>query len=234
MKKKKKGIIVWSIILVLLIGIGALLWSQMNNLNALKYAGYSQEERESFLEQNQEEIDKKIQDMMIEPLNPLTKEQEEMLQRGELSEKDALQIIMGNVAGEKQKSDTIPVDMKKDKKETDIGNNSRIQELIARVYLLRSSFTGQLDGLVAQAKAEYVAQKRATGKADKATIASRYIGKGTALEGACDGQMEALLSEISAELKRINGDMSLVGQIRSTYNTEKSVKKAALLHDYAN
>lgn len=233
--KKKKGIIVLSIVLVLVIGIGLLLWSQINNLNAIKYARYSEEERESFLIQNQQEIDKTIEELEIEPLNPLTKEQEEMLQRGELSEKEALQIIMGNVAGEPQKpGSALPGGIGKEKKEKESGSGSRVQELIARVYLLRSSFTGQLDSLVAQAKAEYVSQKKATGKADKATIAARYIGRGTALESACDGQMEAILSEISAELKRIDGDMSLVGQIRSTYNAEKSIKKAALLHDYAN
>ncbi len=232
MRKKKTGIIVLSIILILVIGIGVLLWTQINNLNAIKYAGYSQEERESVLERNQKEIDEKIQEMMIAPLNPLSKEQEEMLQRGELSEKEALQIIMGNVAGTNKNPSAIQSGAEKGDKGTDSGAGSRIQELIARVYLLRSSFTGQLDGLVAQAKAEYVAQKKATGKADKASIAAKYIRKGYALESACDGQIEELLSKISAELKRIDGDMSLVGQIRSAYNAEKSVKKADLLSAY--
>lgn len=231
MRRKKAGIVVLSIVLVLVMGIGVLLWTQINNLNAIRYAGYSQEERESVLAENQKEIDEKIQEMTLDPLNPLSKEQEAMLQRGELSEKDALQIIMGNVAGTNQKPETLQGGAGK----TDKGKSSgsRVQELIARVYFLKASFTGQLDGLVAQAKAEYVAQKKATGKADKSSIAAKYIKKGYALEGACDGQMEALLSEISAELKRIDGDMSLVGQIRSAYKAEKSVKKAELLSAYA-
>lgn len=228
--RKKKGIIAWSIVLVLVIGIGVLLWTQINNLNAIKYATYTPEEREQVLEENRKEIEEKIQDMMIEPLNPLTKEQEELLNRGELSEKEALQIIMGNIAGNTQNRETMQLSAGKKDKEKESAN--RVQELIARVYLLRSSFSGQLDGLVAEAKAEYVAQKRATGKADKASIASKYIGKGHALEGVCDGQMEALLSDISAELNRIGGDTSLVGQIRSAYSAEKSVKKANLLSAY--
>ena len=105
----------------------------------------------------------------------------------------------------------------------------RLQELLARVYLLRSSFTGQIDGLVEQAKAEVIA----SGNKDNVfALASKFIGMGNSLEAQCDAQMESLLGEISAELQRTGGDTGIVGEIRSAYENEKSIKKAALLDKY--
>lgn len=108
-------------------------------------------------------------------------------------------------------------------------DGARLQELLARVYLLRSSFTGQIDGLVEQAKAEVIA----SGNKDNAfALASKFIGMGNSLEAQCDSQMESLLGEISAELQRTGGDKGIVGEIRSAYENEKSIKKAALLDKY--
>lgn len=228
-KARKKGRVITIVLIlaiVFLAGIGALVYFQMNNLEALRLSRYSQEERESLLQQNEQAI---IEALPVEPITPLTEEQEKMLQRGEITEDEALQMMMGTLVGNGSKPTEKPVTSVPS---TPKEENQKLQELLARVYLLRSSFAGRLDGLIGQAKSEYFAQKKANGKADKISIGSKYIGKGLALEKECDGQMEALLAEIKAELERTGGDTSVVSQIRSSYSSEKSAKKAGLLNQY--
>ncbi len=235
-KKKKTKIVVWTIILIFVIGIAVLLWTQANNLKALQYAQYTPEERQLLLEQNQERIDAIISSLPVNPLTLLTEEQEEMLQNGDITEEEALQIIMGigsDAQYKKNGSDKKGSGAGSDVSGKQTGDHGRLQELLARVYLLRSSYTGQLDGLVAQAKGEYIAQRKSGKKVDKTAIASRYISKGLALESSCDGQIEGLLSEIKAELERTGGDTSVVAEIRGTYNTEKSIKKADIMSMYS-
>ena len=96
---------------------------------------------------------------------------------------------------------------------------------------MKASYSGQVDGLVSQAKQEYIAGK---GKVSKLTIGKKYMGMAGALEAQCDGQMEAILAEIKEELKKTGGDLSLVDEIRAAYKSEKSAKKAALLEEYAS
>ena len=90
--------------------------------------------------------------------------------------------------------------------------------------MLRASYTGKIDGLVGQALSDYRAKK-----GTKSALISRYVSMGYALEGECDAQMEALLSELQTELKRTGEDSSLIGKIRSAYQTEKSLKKASII-----
>ena len=105
---------------------------------------------------------------------------------------------------------------------------SELENLIAQIYILRADFSGQLDSLVGQAKAEYIANK---GK-NKAGIAGKYLRMASDLEGACDSQMESILSKIDAELKSTGGDSGIISEIRSAYENEKSIKKADLLAKY--
>ena len=105
---------------------------------------------------------------------------------------------------------------------------SELESLVAQIYILRSDFSGQLDSLVSQAKAEYIANK---GK-NKAGIAGKYLRKATDLEALCDSQMEETLSKIDVEIKRTGGDTEIVSEIRSAYENEKSIKKADLLAKY--
>lgn len=104
---------------------------------------------------------------------------------------------------------------------------SRVDEIIAQIYVLRSSYVGQLDGLVMQGWREY---KR--GEISKQGAISKYVGIGTGLEGQCDSQIETLLSELHTELVRTDGDVGLIDQIRYTYQSQKSIKKAEMIAKY--
>ena len=104
----------------------------------------------------------------------------------------------------------------------------KLNEDLAQIYVLEASFTGQLDGLVSQCKAEYAALENKT-VANKASLAQKYMGLASGLEASCDGQMSALIADIRAQLTILGGDQSVADAIESSYASEKATKKATLL-----
>jgi len=119
-------------------------------------------------------------------------------------------------------------------KETVNSNDAEISACVAQMYVLKSSFVAQLEALYNQAFGEYEAvydqlteEERAVKK--KSIISSLYP-KAAALEKQCDAQVNEVLSKLEALLKASGGDVSLVGRIRDSYNSEKSLKKAYYLN----
>lgn len=230
-KKRKfigKAILIVGLLVLCLAGVFAYL--QKDNIEAVLFASrYSAQERKVKVTEKEAELLEKIAEEMPEmQIKPLTEEEENLLKNGEISPEDALQRIMGV---------TSPVDRgnpykAEEKNETPAKDqNSRLQELLAKVYLMKASYSGQIDGLVSQAKQEYIAGK---GKISKFTIGKKYIGMAGSLEAQCDGQMEAILAQIKEELQKTGGNLSLVDEIRAAYKSEKSAKKAALIEEYAS
>ncbi len=224
-KRRKVGVVIAVVFaLAVLLGIGVFAYFQANNIQALFMAKNTPEEQQELLIKNEEAIQDILNQLSIPSLQALNEEQEEQLKNGEITEEEALQLIMGKLIGEEKKeSNRAPAAIEEPRE------NSKLQEKLAQIYLLRSSFSGRLDSLVAQAKQEYI--NREKGK-DALSIAKKYLNQGAALEKQCDAQMEALLAEIKSELERTGGDTSLVSEIRGAYQSEKSVKKAALLSQY--
>ncbi|MBR5152003.1 MAG: hypothetical protein IKW60_00535 [Clostridia bacterium] len=213
----KKRWVVLSIVIIFLLLLSGLAYWQRNNISALITGLTSTEEEitEKLAEQEKELLEKLSE---VDPelqVNPLTEEQEQMLKDGTMTADEAIAIITGKA---ETTDATEPAE-----------ENSTLNNLIAQIYVIRSNFTGQLNGLVGQAKQEYI---NGGGKISKESIAKKYMSIAGGLEAQCDGQMASILSQIQAELERTGGDMSLVSQIRSAYYGEKSAKKAQLLSQF--
>ncbi len=206
--KGRRWKVVLIFLLVVFIGCGILGWFQANNLKALWLSGTSPETKQELLAQNEDAVQGILDRLSLEEFRSLTPEEEKLLRSGKLSEEEALRLLMN---------------------EPENRESAELQRLMAKIYLLRSTFTGRLDSLVAQAKQEYLANR---GKVSGTAIAKKYLSKGYALEKECDGQMEGLIGEIKKELERVGGDLSIISEIRSTYENEKSIQKAALLDQY--
>lgn len=135
-------------------------------------------------------------------------------------------------ATEKEEASSSPSEVagpkKPTQKDTPVKQSSQLQTLIAKLYVLRSTYIGKLDALVAQAKKEYYADK-----SRKSELEGKYLRLGSSMEKECDAQMETLISQIHAELIRTGGDLGLIDEIRAVYAQEKSAKKAALFAQYA-
>lgn len=243
--KRKKGRIIAVGILFLLLAVGAaVVATQWNNIEALRYAKkYTPQQRQALLEENQEEIQRILEKFPEVHVSPLNEEQEQQLRNGELSEEEALLLIQGETPESRESSGqaAAPEDENADAQaqtaepaaenadSSEKSGEQQLQELFAKVYLLRSGFSGRLDDLIDEAKQEYTAKN---GNVDKAAFVKEYLGKGSALESACDAEMETLLKQISEILKETGGDTATVEEIRNAYQNEKSIQKAVLMDQY--
>ena len=118
--------------------------------------------------------------------------------------------------------------------DTDTNAESKLTELIAEAYVLRAYYTSRLEGMRASAAAEYkkLSADEKT-RQNQMSIGMNYINQAGALEAECDGLMDNLIARIEAELKQTGGDTSVIGEIRSCYAEEKSLKKAYYMSLYS-
>ena len=219
MKFKKRYIFI-PLALILIFSISALAYWQWENITALKYMlTNSAEETTQMLKENEKVINNIVEKLSDEGISALPEEAVEMMNNGELTEKDAADIISGKTTIDEVKNKKNNTDESQANTET-----SNISSLVAQIYSLRSSFVGKLDSLIAQAKAEWSA-----GGVNKKDFISKYIGLGTSLEGQCDAQFESIISQIKEELKRTGGDESIISELKKAYKNEKTAKKASIL-----
>lgn len=108
-----------------------------------------------------------------------------------------------------------------------------VQQIIADIYLLRAEFINKLDALIEEGTAEVNAIPKEKRTASvKLEFMNRYLDRGEALEAECDARLEALLSDMTAQLKADGGDLSLVEDARALYIQEKKIRKAELYRKY--
>lgn len=221
----KRKTAVWLIVLtIFLIGTGLLLWWQWNNISAIRYAIRYTPEQKQQLAKETDEVIKEIADSFSQvDLDLLPEEAKELLSKGELPEEIAVAILTGQLTWEEYQNRETGGPFH----QTDFYQPSGVDDIIAKIYVLRAGYTGKIDALVGQALSDYRAKK-----ATKSELVSRYVSLGSALENECDGEMEALLSQLQKELKRMGEDAGLVSKIRSAYQTEKSLKKASIIEKY--
>ena len=108
-----------------------------------------------------------------------------------------------------------------------------VQQIIADIYLLRAEFINKLDALIEEGTAEVNAiPKEKRSASVKLEFMNRYRDRCGALEAECDARLEALLSDMTAQLKADGGDLSLVEDARALYIQEKKIRKAELYRKY--
>lgn len=112
---------------------------------------------------------------------------------------------------------------------------ARIDELIAEVYALRDYYIAQLAYLEAYARTEYegLSPDERTPER-KQDIALACIDQAYALENECDSRMDAICNELAYLLLEIDGDLTLVNDIRYAYASEKEAAKSEFLEKYAD
>lgn len=220
---KRKTAVWLTVLAVLLIGIVLLVWWQWNNLTALRYAmQYTAEQKQELAKKNEAVMKELTENFSGVNFDLLPQEAKTLLSKGELTEETAVAILTGQLTWEAYQA--------KETNSANVTNSyqpSRVDDIIAKIYVLRASYTGKIDALVGQALSDYRAKK-----GTKSELISRYVSRGYALEGECDAEMEALLSELQKELKRTNTDAGLISKVRSAYQTEKSLKKATIIEQY--
>lgn len=178
---------------------------------ALKYKEAELGEKEA---ENKEKTNALLQSVTDTQMSELSQEDAERLFRGDLTEEEAKKIVVGENGAANDKT-------------------TKIDDIVAEIYVLRAKYLSSLDNLINEAKAEVKkipSEKRTT--TTLINIGDVFIARGTALEKECDAQMEDLLEKMSAQLKKEKKDMSVISEIRSVYASEKRIKKAALYNKY--
>ena len=216
MKKRYKILIL--ILIILLAVICAVAVWQWDNLKALKYSrSMSDEEIQSELEENQKEFDEVAEEFSISE-KELTQEQIDAVVSGAMKVEDVADMIIST--SEKEN----------DNQEDSTSDDAEVQRIVASLYVLRSSYSSQLAGLTSAAKSEFanLPAEQQTAAAKRRIVAAK-INEASALESSCDAQVNSLLSSLRSRLKQLGRDTSLADQIQSSYNQEKTLKKASYL-----
>ena len=232
MMKRWKKVVGGVLVVLAAAGAGAA-WHFQNELQAVNYyLRYSQEEQAVLEQENEAMLENVLQQANL-PTEIFT---DPSLTAEEIAQKLEEQAQGNGYPTEHQDSDqnadpvgsseSRPSNSSSSINTTSQNYDAQLAAMVGEIYALRTSFVGQLDGLLQQAKAEYGALSPEQREKQKNSLASKYIGLAGSLEANCDSQMEAILSRIQKHLKENGGDTSLVKEIRKVYENEKALKKS--------
>jgi hypothetical protein len=221
------------------------LWQRENIRALINSKQYSGAEIERMLAEQDVNAGKILDKLPEVSIRPLTEDEKEKVRSGELSENEALNMMLGSagssysrpppssgtVTGDGNGKTSAPSDSVPSPEDE---LQKRAAELVAKVYVLRESMTGQIDGLISAAKSDYGAlPKEERTAAKKQELAARYLGEISAMEGSCDAQMKEIVGELEAVLKEIGADASAAAEIMQAYKEEKNLKKSYFLSQYS-
>ncbi len=112
-------------------------------------------------------------------------------------------------------------------------SDQMIAGAVSKLYELQAQYTSQLDGLVGRAKAYYHEQKAQNGSAAaKSSTAAKFSGEVASMENSCDAKVEAVINDLTQQLKSVGADTSITSTLRSAYQNEKSIQRAAYVNKY--
>ena len=224
---KKGAKIALGVVGVLVVGgVAAAAW-QWNNLNALRY-GLTMDS--GTIEQKLQENEKALQDAMTEykiPQYTFSQEEIAQLTDGTLSTEEAAKRLLEAqtplAAAPEGQADA------QQAAEPPSEVDQAIQEQIATMYVLRSTYVGKMEAIAID---EYSAGAH-TEENRKQAVYDK-LDQLTALEKECDDQVAQVVARLRELLKEAGRDDSLAKQVEQTYQEEKSLKKAAYLEEFQN
>lgn len=248
--KKKKKIKIRYIILILICIIVAAaavitIW-QWDNIKALRYAlGTSEEELEQEMAATQQELDDAAKEYNVPEID-LTDEELAALESGDMdlnSVVDRVLAAAGTSSGASGSSDGSGGQGASgsgdtgnagddgsgtgDGGNTSAGQDAEVQRLITSLYVLRSSYSSRLSGLVSSAKSEFAAlpAEQQTDTARRRIVASK-ISEASSLESSCDAQVNSIYQQLKSRLSELGQSTSAADRILSAYQQEKTLAKA--------
>ena len=225
-KKKKRRIILFSVLGVLIILAVCFVAIQYDNISAaIRAFNYTDEEISKMMEDNKEKLEKELEEKVPGIVGDFTAEEEEKIISGELSIEEAvkqkeqeLEEKQKNTANSGSSGGSYSVDTK---------TNEIVSKKIIEFYSLKAYYLGQLGQLESQVIADYTAlpdsKKNLVGKQE---IASKYMSVATSLLSQCDARVDTLLKELEASIKEVDGDLSIITTIKNAYENEKNLKKS--------
>lgn len=232
---KKKNIILLIILIMILVVVGFVAYKYQNYFSAFYHVVTNSSDKleEKKLETDQRAIET-IKEFGIETVRPLNEEEAAKLNSGELTEEDAVNIVLGRFDSE---TDNKPEsNINQDNPSVNPSDNSTVSEdlneknaeiaqLIGKIYVLKAKFTSELDAVEQWVHSEY---NKLTAEEKKSTSAKVKIGReaysrALALEADCDSQIDDILNRLTLLLEETGQSTALVSEIRKAYENEKKV-----------
>lgn len=248
--KTTKRIILIVLLIILAIVVALGVWQRENITSLVNSLRFSEEEIAKQLGDNQETLKKIAEEteyIDIRKDGGLTPEEEAALAAGEITEAEAVKIIRGqttlaDIKAEKegqvqkpvqntesakppQSSETKPAKPNKQETMTD-----EVSNIIAELYVVQSDFLSRLEGVGANAVAEFRASGKS--KSEAAPFIEKYISIAGGLESTCDAKVSEILARLETALKKGGGDLALVDEVRQYYYKEKGLKKTYYMNKF--
>ena len=141
----------------------------------------------------------------------------------------------GETAKPTQKPAEKPVATQSPKPQTSVStSDQKVEQLIAKLYVQKSTYLGKLGSIESQARSEYLSLRY--GGTDKQTaqqqIVKKYLSQVSSWETTCDNTVNGILNEIRTELSKSGKDTSIVDTMKNAYLEEKKLKKAYFINRY--
>lgn len=232
---KKGAKIALGIVGVLIVAGGAVTAWQWNNINALRYGlTLDTDTLDQRLEENKAALNQAMTDYQISEYT-FTPEEIAQLTDGSLTAQEAAQKLLqpetppetgaqpqsgGQTAAPAQSAQPLSPE------------EQEIKELIATMYVLRTTYVGKLEAVVQSAIDEYTAGEHTA--ENRTNVVYSKFDELTAMEKECDDQVAAVASRLRELLKATGQNDTLAKQVEETYQEEKSLKKAYYLNEFRN
>lgn len=209
-------------------GAGIAAW-QWNNISALRY-GMTMDRTaiEEKLAENEQMLASAMEEYSVSSYT-FSEEELRQLSDGTLSvEEAAKKLLDESVPGAEAPEGSSGQQQTAEKSDVE----AQIQEQIAQMYVLRSTYVSKLEAIAQAAIDEYTQGEHT--EENKADVVYKRLEELTALEKECDAQVAQVVEQLRSLLKQAGKDDSLAQQVEKTYQEEKSLKKAAYLEEFRN
>lgn len=221
------------ILCILIIGATALLVWQRENITAVVDATkYSDKDIQQQISDSKKTVESELEQYDVKGLRDFTFEEEEAIRKGQMTVDEAVSKILSesNVeASDNQNNGSATSDKNNGSTGTQSKNSDSsaiISDYAVKLYTLKATYLGEIGNLIDQAKADL---KNGSGAKE---LMSNYLSKAASLESEADSKVDALLSELKGKLEAIGADTSVVDTMKSSYESEKTLKKSYYISLY--
>ena len=208
-------------------GAGVAAW-QWNNISALRY-GMTMDRTaiEEKLAENEQTLASAMEEYSVSSYT-FSEEELRQLSDGTLSVEEAAKKLLDESVPGAEAPEGSSGQQTAEKSDVE----AQIQEQIAQMYVLRSTYVSKLEAIAQAAIDEYTQGEHT--EENKADVVYKRLEELTALEKECDAQVAQVVEQLRSLLKQAGKDDSLAQQVEKTYQEEKSLKKAAYLEEFRN
>lgn len=242
----KKGVKIFLIVfLIIVLALGVLVYKQWNNIDAFIHSlSTTEEDTIKELEQNKEQLQHFIDADENISVRDLTEEENAALASGQLSEEEVVKILTGQTPEPTSEPTPAPTPKANAKPSQTAAPTptptptpsaqQKISELLAKLYIQKSTYLNKLDTIEANVRQEFISQKDKweSTKAAKKELLAKYLPEVASWEKECDSTVYGIIDEIQAELRANGMDESIVETIKSSYREEKKLKKTYFINRY--